>query len=58
LSLITFGLVFLLLILFAILTLKRSRRKSARFCLQCGRPLRPGAKYCTHDGTPVRKRVA
>jgi hypothetical protein len=39
---------------------RRGRRSStvSRFCLECGRPLRPGAKYCLHDGTPVRKRVS
>jgi hypothetical protein len=33
-------------------------RKTARFCLECGHPLRPGAKYCLYDGTPTRKRAA
>jgi hypothetical protein len=34
----------------------KSKRTRGKFCLVCGRPLRPGAKFCLHDGTPVRKR--
>jgi hypothetical protein len=26
---------------------------AAKFCIECGKPLSPGAKYCAHCGTPV-----
>jgi hypothetical protein len=27
--------------------------EATRFCMECGKPLRPGAKYCAHCGTHV-----
>lgn len=27
--------------------------EAAKFCMECGKPLRPGAKYCAHCGTHV-----
>lgn len=33
----------------------QARRTRKAYCLECGRPLRPGAKYCLYDGTPTRR---
>lgn len=39
----------------AVRKFRSSRTGPQKFCLECGRPLRPGAKYCLHDGTSARK---
>ena len=34
---------------------RRQLERGGRFCLKCGRPVRPGASFCPYDGMPVRR---